>query len=95
VRQGSDGVTPRSHGLGGGSNGLGCDCNALSDRSNGLRRGPNPLSDDRNGAWENFTRQDLRVLEELGDLNPLRPIPPAGILITPEQGEVLSYLLRW
>jgi hypothetical protein len=81
--------------LGGGSNGLGCDCNALSDRSNGLRRGPNPLSDDRNGAWENFTRQDLRVLEELGDLDPLRPIPPAGILITPEQREVLSCLLRW
>ena len=88
MRQGSDGVTPRSHGLGGGSN-------ALSDRSNGLRRGPNPLSDDRNGAWENFTRQDLRVLQELEDLNPLRPIPPAGILISPEQGKVLSYLLRW
>jgi hypothetical protein len=81
--------------LGGDSNGLGCDCNALGDRSNGLRRGTNPLSDDRNDAWENFTRQDLRVLQELGDLNPLRPIPAAGILITPEQGEVLSYLLRW
>jgi hypothetical protein len=85
-----------------------------------------------------FTRQDPRVLEELGDLNPLRlanpsprperlrhfvigspegvqgainhlhllnyterlewsrlfTIPDSGILITPEQGEVFSYLLR-
>ncbi|WOD40738.1 hypothetical protein [Nodosilinea sp. E11] len=78
-----------------------------------------------------FTRQDPRVLEELGDLNPLRlakpspqperlrhlvigspegvratihrlhatwsqliTIPPSGILITPEQGEVFSLLRR-
>ncbi len=85
-----------------------------------------------------FTRQDPRVLQELGDLNPLRlanpsprperlrhlvigspegvqgainhlhllnyaerlewsrlfTIPDSGILITPEQGEVFSYLLR-
>lgn len=85
-----------------------------------------------------FTRQDLRVLAELGGLSPLRlenpsprperlrhlvigspegvrgainhlyllqyaeqrecsqliTIPPSGILITPEQGEVFSYLLR-
>ena len=88
-----------------------------------------------------FTRQDPRVLPELGDLNPLRlatpnpqpgrerlrhlvigspdgvrgainhlhllryaeqrewsrqfAIPESGILITPEQGEVFSYLLRY
>ena len=88
-----------------------------------------------------FTRQDPRVLQELGDLNPLylanpRPqpgreqlrhlvigspegvrgainhlhllryaeqrewsrlvtIPESGILITPEQGEVFTYLLRY
>ena len=88
-----------------------------------------------------FTRQDLRDLQDLGDLNPLylanpnpQPererlrhlvigspagvrstihqlhvltyadqatwsqliaIPRSGILITPEQGEVFSYLLRW
>ncbi|MGB3309156.1 MAG: hypothetical protein WBG32_20645 [Nodosilinea sp.] len=85
-----------------------------------------------------FTRQDLRVLEELGGLDPLRlanpsprperlrhlvigtpegvrgainylhllryaeqrewsqfvTIPPSGILITPEQGEVFSLLRR-
>lgn len=87
-----------------------------------------------------FTRQDLRVLQELGDLSPLRlanseaqpgrerlrhlvigspagvrstihtlhvlnyaeqatwsqliTIPQSGILITPAQGEVFSYLLR-
>lgn len=88
-----------------------------------------------------LTRQDPRVLQELGDLNPLRlttpnsqpgrerlhhlvigspegvqgainhlhllqyaerlewsrlfTIPESGILITPEQGEVFSYLLRY
>ncbi|PSR19068.1 hypothetical protein C8255_04225 [filamentous cyanobacterium CCP3] len=88
-----------------------------------------------------FTRQDLRVLQELGGLSPLRlatpnaqpgrerlrhlvigspegvrgaihhlhvltyaeqrewsrlvTIPDSGILITPEQGEVFSYLLRY
>ncbi|MBE9107825.1 hypothetical protein IQ273_00090 [Nodosilinea sp. LEGE 07298] len=85
-----------------------------------------------------FTRQDLRVLQELGGLDPLRlaspsprperlrhlvigspegvratinllhvltyaeqaawsqlvTIPPSGILITPEQGEVFSLLRR-
>ena len=87
-----------------------------------------------------LTRQDPRVLQELGDLNPIRlatpspqsgrerlrhlvigstdgvqgainhlhllqyaerlewsrlfTIPESGILITPEQGEVFSYLLR-
>ena len=88
-----------------------------------------------------FTRQDLRVLQELGGLSPLRlnppspqpgrerlrhlvigspegvrgaihhlhvltyaeqrewsrlvTIPESGILITPDQGEVFSYLLRY
>ena len=88
-----------------------------------------------------FTRQDLRGLQDLGDLSPLHlttpspqpdrerlrhlvigspagvqstlhtlhvlnyaeqatwsqliTIPASGILLTPDQGEVFSYLLRW
>jgi hypothetical protein len=98
------------------------------------------VSSERNPMMLCFTRPDLRVLQELGGLNPLRlanpnplpkrerlrhlvigspegvqatinrlhvltyaeqatwsqliTIPPSGILITPEQGEVFSLLRR-